>query len=324
MKVVHWAMTNGSGMHRMAEAEVAGERAQGVDAVLINPNAAFDAAAVAGVDVHVIHTHLPDQFLWDGTKKIWVSHGTPEVMIETAYEEAVVSTRYGHGDAVMLMQFWLQNADAIITHWERHHRLLMMLSDRGRTIDLVPMGVDTAFWQPVPSAGKYAGAPSVFTAENQYRIKWNLDLYFAWPLVVAQPGLHQARLHAIYVPRDQHRVWFPLLNRCGCSFFSYVSDTVLGPADLRNAFISSDFYLNLVRYGDHDLTGLQAKACGARVISYRGNPYADYWLTEGSQVTMAEELGAILRGEVAPRETQAVPTLAEMTAGYLAVYERIK
>lgn len=323
MKTIHWVTFNQSGMHRMAESICNGERAAGIDAVLLDPREAVDAKAVDGVSVHVIHTHIPNQYLWDGVPKVWVSHGTPEVMIGKAYEEALVNGAYGHADSLMLLQFWLQHADAIVTHCGRHADLLAQMSDKNRRIACVPMGIETDFWHSVPSAGKYEGAPSVFTAENQYSIKWNLDLYFAWPRVVAHPELHAARLHAIYVPRDQHRIWFPLVNRTGCSFFSYISDKTFDRVGLRNAHCSTDYYLSLVRYGDPNRMCLEAKACGQKIISYRGNPWADYWITEGDQREMARELAAILTGQVKPRETPPVPAIADMVNGYAEVYKSI-
>ena len=157
MKTVHWVTFTKSGMHRMAESVCNGERAAGIDSVLLDPREAVDAKVVDGADVHVIHTHIPDKWLWDGKPKVWVSHGTPEVMIGKSYEEAIINGAYGHADSLMLLQFWLQHGDAIVTHVERHQALLAQMSDKGRPIHLVPMGIETDFWQPVASAGKYAG-----------------------------------------------------------------------------------------------------------------------------------------------------------------------
>ena len=104
---------------------------------------------------------------------------------------------------------------------------------------------------------------------------------------------------------------------------SISSGDVFSPNDLRNAFNSVDFYIGLVRYGDFNRVGMEAKACGCKVISYRGNPYADYWITEGDQRGMASELSEILSGNVPPRQTIQVPSRVQMAQGMKDIYERI-
>lgn len=60
-----------------------------------------------------------------------------------------------------------------------------------------------------------------------------------------------------------------------------------------------------------------------RVISYRGNPYSDFWVDEGDQRTMAEQLTAILRKKVEPRKKTSVPDVGEMAKAMKVVYESI-
>jgi hypothetical protein len=303
----------------MAATEMAEEIKRGIDARIFNPNGVFDAERAAGADVHVVHTHLPDSFQNDGVPVVYVAHGTPETIINTTRTEYATGG-YGHGDALMLLMHWLQTADAVVTHWERHAEIYRTLSDKGTRIDVVPMGIERDLWQPVTSLGKYAGTPSVFTAENQYQIKSNEKVYLIWPAIVRT--LPAARLHAIYVPRDQWGWQMPLAHRT-CGFTSYISDVVLDPAGLRNAFCSTDFYLSLIQNGDYGVTGMQAAACGGQVISYWGNPYSHYWLDEGDQRRIAAQLLAVLRGEVEPRTPLPVPTVAEMCDGYLEIYRRL-
>jgi hypothetical protein len=88
-------------------------------------------------------------------------------------------------------------------------------------------------------------------------------------------------------------------------------------------FKSVDFVLGLVRYGDFNQLSLQANAAGAKTISYRGNEYADYWVTEGDQREIAKELTSILKGEVAPRTKTPVPDIAETAAAMKAIYETL-
>ncbi len=82
-----------------------------------------------------------------------------------------------------------------------------------------------------------------------------------------------------------------------------------------------DYYIGLVRYGDFNRLCLEANACGARSISYRGNPYSDFWIAEGDQRVMADELVEILNGNVEPRKKEVVPDISETALAMQKIYE---
>lgn len=317
MKVAHWTLCNGSGMHRMAEEISAAECALGVDSLLVpcEDNAKWESAYDA--DIHVNHTHLPDIPMKEGAKTVWIGHGTIEHCFQNAVEEGT-NKGYGAGDTWMLVLHWLKRSDALVTFWPRQQELWQTMVDKGRTVHCVPMGVNTDYWQPIQSQGKYAGTPSVLTAENCHYIKWPLDLILMWPLVTNV--VKDARLHLVYLPRDQHRWWAPLMFANGAAFKTYMTGDAFAKDTLRNAFCSTDYYCGLVRYGDVNRVCLEAKASGAKVISFRGNEYADFWISEGDQRLQKEEMVAILRGDVAPRETKPVPHIRDTAAGMIQVY----
>lgn len=319
-------MHNRSGMNRVAESVVAAERALGLDSHLCNPQEqareTFDT--MLDCDVHVSHTHFPDWMKRKVTrplKLVWVGHGTPEHVFQSSVEEGA-GHRYGHGDGWMLTQHWLQTADALVTFIPRHQAIWQSFCDKGRIVNLVPLGVDQSFWTPTPSRGKFVGAPSLFSSENCHYIKWPLDLFLVWPWVYPYVN-GDPSLHVIYLPNDQHRWFFPLVNRNGAGYGSHISSIAMEHADLRNAFVSVDYMIGLVRYGDFNRLSLEANACGAKTISYHGNLYSDFWLTEGDQRVMAQELIAILNGEVEPRKKDPVPDIAETAKAMLAIYEGI-
>lgn len=323
MRIVHWVRPQGSGLARVAQSLSAGEVAQGLASACVDPDAPATWGPVDTAEVHVVHHHLPDAArarLLPHAKTVFVAHGTPEHVLESTLEAG--RTGYGHADPFMMLQHWLRTADAFVTFWPRHAQLYRTMVPDGRAIDVVPLGVDRDFWCPGESQGAYVGSPSVFTAENQHRIKWVLDLLLAWPLVTAK--VPEARLHAIYLPHDQHRVWFPLANANGAAYRSYLSAAVFQPDALRNAFRSTDMFLGLVRYGDFNHLGLQAAASGATCISYTGNPYAHHWVPEGDHDTLATALARILRGEATPRTPEPVPTLDAMVQGFQSVYRRLR
>lgn len=327
MKVAHWTMFNKSGMNRVAESLVSAEKALGLDSIICNLHEQSQEvliAQAADADVHIAHTHFPDwmrKVVTRPLRLVWVGHGTPEHVFQSSVEEGL-NRGYGHGDGWMLVQHWLQTADACVTFWPRHQAIWQSLCDKHTLVDLVPLGVDKAFWRPVPSQGRYAGTPSVFTAENPHYMKWPLDLFILWPWVYPQVKGNPL-LHAAYMANDQARWFFPLVNRNGTSYAAHLSSLVFGHEALRNIFCSIDYYIGLVRYGDFNRLSLEANASGAKTISYAGNPYSDYWLPEGDQRVMAEQLIKILNGETEPRQKDTPPDISETAKGMLGIYERV-
>lgn len=282
----------------------------------------------AGADIACVHSHFPnpvqDLVRRSGKKSrvVWIGHGTPDHVFQSAAEYAT-SGGYGHPEPLMLMNHWLQHADAIVTFWDRHQWIYQRFVDKRTVVDCIPLGVDRAFWCPGESRGKFDGTPSVFTAENPHYIKWPYDLVTLWSDVAeALPG-GMSKLHGIYLPRDMHSVFYPWMYRLDASYYGFFSPMTFDAEGLRNAFRSTDYTIGLVRYGDLNMLSLQANASGARTISYRGNPHADFWITEGDQREMARELTAILSGETAPRAKTPVPDITETAAALRSIYERI-
>jgi hypothetical protein len=270
-----------------------------------------------GADVHVSHSHIPDKVRTGKEKIVWFGHGTPENVFQTS----VQNYNPDHGDCLMLNQYWLQNCDAAVTFWDRHQMIWQSMTHKNAKVYKIPMGIDKSFWHPVESQGKYAGSPSLFTAENCHQIKWPLDLFLMWPWVTEH--VKDARLHVNYLPMDQHRAWFPLVNSNGAHFKSYMHTASLSHEDLRRVFASVDYYIGLVRYGDFNKICLEAKASGCKVISYLGNEYADYHIAEGDQRHMAARLIKILNGEVEANKTPDVPDISETAKAMKEIYEEI-
>lgn len=307
MKIVHWAMMNGSGLHRVAESFANGEKKLGLDSQVVDPAWSLREQWVYDADINVIHTDLPEPVRRKGRPFVWVSHGTPEHVFSTAIEQRLEG--YGHQDAFALAQHWLQVSDCAVTFWPRHQWFWKSISDKRTKIECIPMGVDKDFWHPVESKGKFRGEPAVYTAENCHQIKWPLDLFMLWHLVWEK--IEGARLHAVYLPYDLHRYFFPLMNRNSVTHTGIIKAGAVTHESLRYAFVSTDFYVGLVRYGDFNKISLEANACGATTISYEGNEFSDYWIREGDQRRMADELIAIFEGKVEKRKKKAVPGLDE-------------
>lgn len=321
-------MLNKSGMHRVAESMVLAEKALAIDSYLCDSmESDLDKFShLYDADIHVSHTHIQDamrkRLTNPNAKIVWVGHGTPEHVFQSAVEEGARKS-YGHGDGLMLCMNWLRTADAIVTFWPRHKEIWKSLCDKNTRVHCVPLGVDRSIWRPIPTRGKYVGSPSLFTAENCHYIKWPLDLFICWPWVYPNlPG--RPVLHSAYLPNDMHRWFFPLVNRNGTSYAAHISPIAFSHDELRNAFVSTDYYIGLVRYGDFNRVCLEAAACGTKLISYRGNEYADFWITEGDQRIMAVELVDILSGKTPPRtDKRPVPDVSETAVAMIEIYKEL-
>jgi hypothetical protein len=324
MKIAHWTMCNGSGMNNVAETLVKAEKSIGLDSHLCNidEKAAAEWDEVLDADVHVSHTHFPEPFkkrLTKPYKLVWVGHGTPEIAFNMAVESGK-HMPHGCSDSWMLLQHWLKISDAVVTFWPRHEAIYRTMVAKKTPVHCIPMGIDKSFWKPVPSNGHFAGSPAVYTAENCHTIKWPFDLFIAWPLVYPKVNGNPS-LHALYLPTDMHRWFFPLVNANGAAYGSHIAPVTFLPDGMRNAFCSVDYYIGLVRYGDFNRCSLEANACGCKTISYEGNPYSDFWVSEGDQRRIADQLISILNGAVPARDKSPVPEAVEMAQAMKNVYE---
>lgn len=326
MKVVHWAMNNGSGLNNVSTNMNLAEISLGIDSYvsytiqMANPIPegvrVLEEKDALEADVHVIHSHLPDKAKG---KTVFIAHGTPEHCFYTAIEQNKASG-FTAGDAMMLSMYRIGRCDAAVTFWPRHQWIWQSLNPKAN-VYCVPLGIDTDFWKPVSSKGKWVGNPSIFSCENSHSIKWPLDIILMFPLVMKESD---AVIHLHYMPMDQHRFWYPLMNANGTMYKSYTSGMYMDKENLRNAYVSVDYYINPVRYGDFNCITLEAKASGCRLISYAGNPYADYWLTEGDQRIMAEQVLDIINGKTEPRKDAESPASREtMAKEMIKIYEKI-
>jgi hypothetical protein len=330
MKTAHFTAYNGSGMNSVAETCVAAERAIGIDAHLINIQRESDWSRAFDADVHIAHTHWPDFYqgksfrrrLTKEPKIVTLFHGTPEFVVRDTMGAHRHNPKHGLGDGIMMLMHWLQKSDARITFWPRHQAIYQSMVDRGSEVHCLPMGVDRAFWAKGQRNGDWPGNPSVWTGENPHIIKDPLDLILMWPWIY--PQLEGGSLHVCYLAENIHRTFAPLINRLDAGYAMHWSAFTFSHPKLRDVFKSIDFFVGLVRYGDHNRVQLEASAAGARTISYRGNPYTDYWITEGDQRVMAMEMLSILRGDVAPRKDKSpVPDMEETARGMQDVYKSV-
>lgn len=337
MKVCHWTQYNHSGMNNVAVSLAETEKRLGMNSIVVNCFEEINWDHTLDADIHVAHTWFPELYggksfrrqLLKPQRIVGVYHGTPENIFHgdhQAAKHAKLRTT-GHefhdrmGDGLMLMQYWLQNADAHVTFWPRHQAILKSMVDRNTQVDCIPLGVDHIYWANGSQMAKLPGSPAVWSGENPHFIKWPLDLILAWPMVY--PHMDGASLYLDYLVSGEHRQYAPIINRTGAGYGMHWSDWKWSHGTLRNLFKSIDFFIGLVRYGDFNMLSHQANAAGAKTISYPGNPYSDYWVPEGDQRTLAAELVRIFKGEVEPRQKLEVPEIEDTAAAMRLIYERI-
>lgn len=330
--VCHWTLTNGSGLHHLAEAMAEADRRLGLDAILVDvdqPQQWLQDGAVLA-DVHVVHTRFPDiqrARVKNRTGKdpvlIFAAHGIPEHNIELAVGNFLAKDpeQFIPVDHWALTRHWLRVADAVVCFSPRQQAIYETMAQKGRTIDLIPLGVDRAFWAGGDAPDHLHGQPAIWMSENQARIKWALDILIAWPWVLRE--CPQAFLHAHYIPFDLQRFLVDLANSNGTSARANITARTFSHETLRSVWKACDFMLATTRYGDNTCLTMQAEAAGLRTISYPGNEYASYWMPEGDQRTLARELVRIFAGDVPMRAKLPVPDLLDMGRAMAGVYERL-
>ena len=329
MKIVHYSFCNGSGLANLAASLAAAERELGLDSVLVNTSIESEFELALDADVHVGHTVLPQMFQGKAFKKqltkpfrmVSVGHGTIEHIVEGSIQ-ASEGGRYAPGDSLMIMLHDLKTANARVTFWPRHKWILDKFMATGTEMKLVPLGVDRKFWAEGESRGKYQGDPSLLSIENSHTIKWPLGLFLMWPYVA--DAVDGAYLHVCYLPHDQARAWYPLVDANGAHFKAHIGPWTFPHDELRRVFKSFDFMWSGVRFGDFNLACLEAAAAGLKVISHRGNPYSHYWVEEGDTRTQCEQLIEVLSGNVEERaDREEVPDISETARVMGEIYAEI-
>ena len=329
LRVCHHTLKNPSGLNMMSVHMAVAEKKLGIDSYVtfstdpefaLKPNDPSQIEFISQkdameADIHVSHSSTPKDAKG---KVVHFAHGTPETNMYLSMEEQInhgSRARYLMASAIASVN----HNDATVTFWPRHQYIWKSLAPHAR-IELVPMGQNTDFWKPVIPQYKWPGDPSIFNCENCHNIKWPLDLFLAFPEVMRETN---AVLHAHYIPQNQHHLWYPIITANAVITRAFISSTIFDSTTLRDAFSAVDYYVNPVRYGDFNTIGLQAKACGCKVISYKGNPYSDFWLDEGDQRVIARQLIDIFKGNVQPRVTEKVPVMEDMAKAMIKIYETL-
>jgi hypothetical protein len=338
MKITHWAFDNGSGLSAVAASMARAEVARGHYSVVTDPLDPQEGGWIDALDsdVHVLHGGFPRTIGGKSFRKaltkplalVYVMHSPPEYLFEHSVAEGVTNG-YGAGMEWHRHQRLMQIADGLVTFCPRHQALYELATDKATIVDLIPMGMDLEFWRTSegpqyidPMVTVLEGEPRFLTCENQFPFKSAYDILRVWPWVRAE--LETATLHASNMPCDTEKWFWTLINRTGAIEGLFCGSWRYSKRELRGRFQNASFYVSPVRFGDSTRTNYEASAAGARVISYPGNEWADFWMHEGDHRRMARDLIAIGRGDVEPRpDKKPIPSEDDMAVAAIAVYERI-
>lgn len=307
---------NGSGLANVASDMCEAEKALGYNSVLCNTQAPDTWGEGMDSDIHVVHSHIPDKIsLSTNAKVVNVSHGSPEHTFELSVTQGLYGN-YGAGDSFAMSSFMMKRADAVVSFWPRQAAIWKTMTNV--PVFTLPMGIDTDFWKPVPKQKLLSGKPALLTAENCHVCKWPIDLMFMWPWIVKE--LPDARAHFLNIPFDQHRWWLPLAYMNGARYTTFISPNKLPKDQLRQFFCAADYYYSPVEYGDFNRISLEAASCGCKVISYKGNEYAHYWIDEGDQRNQAIQLIDIMSGRVTSRSIPKISNIKETAEAMILIY----
>ena len=211
MRVAHWCIwaPSASGMFETAATVVQGQQRLGLDCALIDAleptvqktdgkvtTKTADYAATA--DIYVMHSHIPPEYLGDGTPVVMFLHGDPLYSWTTQCYDSIEPGNNGAWDAIS----WAFQPDSpvkrFISLWPDQMPVWELLDQgRGRT-RLLPSAIDTDWYTPHGEKADLAGDPVLLIADQARLIKEPFQVFMAAALYHQQNP--KAKLHFIGMP----------------------------------------------------------------------------------------------------------------------------
>ena len=279
MRVAHWTFiaANRSGMYETAKELCLAQRALGLDCGLID---AFDPKTqqcdgdlktetyhyADGADLYVLHSHVPEPWMHDGTPIIVMLHGMPHYSWET---ELYMQEGGNQSPFSQLMAYFndIETIARFVTLWSPQLTTWDILDDyRGRT-RFAPNGIDLGRYTPDGPKKSLAGNPKLLVADQARMCK---DPFFVvmgaeWFRAHHEP---EARLTMVGMPpigggnRVRER-WEHLLENSGCKRVVAQRYGIL--PDLEKHYRDADILLSVTP--DESRVYKEAIACGCDVVS---------------------------------------------------------
>jgi len=231
MRVAHWNLfaEGRSGMTGTGIELVRAQKELGLDCGFID---AFDPKAsktskwittetyhyADGADVYVLHSHVPDPWVHDGTPIVVMLHGMPHYSWET---ELYLQEGGNQAPFSQLMAYFAdqERFRRFVTLWSPQMTTWDTLDNYQGRVRYVRNGIDLTRWTPDGPKRKLAGKPVLLVADQSRMCKDPFPLVWGceWFREQHEP---QARLHFIGMPplgcgnRERDR-WENLLENSG-------------------------------------------------------------------------------------------------------------
>ncbi len=257
---------NGTGLNRAVEELVDAEKRIGLDSILLDPRVGLEIDAGEGVDVHVIHSNLPDGY-HGHPRKVFFAHASPEHCV--TYE-----LRAAADMPFSATMYWLRAAEVTVTQWPRHKRIWDLYLPAGREVELVPAGIDTRVWNPEGPKIDLPGKPSFLYSESWFEIKRPTEFMWAFCALARDKKGSAAKVHFLNVPEGQMPFWSTNLEHMNLR--RWVVTFQGWQQDMAPVYRGANVLIQPSLCGDFSRTCLEALACGMKVLARKGSDYATY------------------------------------------------
>jgi len=325
-------------MYETSKEIIEAQRELGLDCAMIdafNPRAVQDDDGFKsepftyadGADVYVMHSHIPEPYLSDGTPVVCCLHGMP---VYSWQSECYYQERRNDAPWSQIVQYFAGDTIArFVTFWEQHLIWWKVLDAEhgGKRVRYVqrPIGLgDLALDGP---KRELEGAPVLVLADHFRLCKDPFQLWFGARHYYEQNP--NARLHQYALPPPESREYKSCARLLDSpSFRGFVGHVENIVEYLPEVFCAADILLTSVPVASRIVA--EAKACGCDVISAGavGTVKADV----SDPLDIAERIDAIWRGrsgniqvarEANAREARELWNPLETARQMITVYEEL-
>jgi len=217
-------------------------------------------------DIHVIHFSF-DLKLGRLKPKVFMAHGTPEAVIESALREP------GSGKRSLLSGAeWIDKFEATIVTSQRAKQFWEVFDSSGKKMHIVNKGIDLEWWQRSGTKADLPGKPSVLYGEVWRGIKHPARLFYAVNELYERNK--EVRLNP-WSLGPSRQFWEEFVIQAGFQDF-LGANRIPGVQEYPEHYYSrGDVLVSPVQAGDLSRVAQEALACGCPVVSWDTDPFGE-------------------------------------------------